>query len=547
MMSKFKRYGQIADVLVKHGLGVFVQQLFPGVHRFRRCKTCPIESVSTVSEWIRLAIEELGPTFIKFGQIMSTRREMLPSQLIEELTKLQDRANPLPFDQIKSVIEKECPSHQDYFREIEVAPIASASLAQVHRGWLKDGTPVALKVQRPGIEDIIETDLLILASLAVRMEQVYPDIRAYNPTGMVDDFSHQIRKELDFALDGKNADILRKNMRDLEGVKIPRIYWEYSGPHLLVMEYIEGVRVDDVTAIREQGIDPRIVASRGFNAYLKQIFEDGFFHGDPHPGNLLVTNDGTLVFLDFGIVGIIRPERRFMFIRLLRSIVDQDPLLMIKALEGLGVTIREQDRDRLRDDIYTALIQSQGEQIGEIRFQEMAFNFSETLRRYRLKVPMNLMLMLKVLVMALDEGVKLDPEFDFSKEARPFVEEISTPGSILEQFKYLGGHTLVEAMDGFFELPRNVNKTLQQLSTGVFKIDILESDIKKFSIALDRTSDRILVGLVIAAIVVGSSLILLSSSVSLPPFVIYLAAVGYIVAILIGFFAVYEVLFKGGG
>ena len=547
MISKFKRYGQLADILVNHGLGIFVQRFFPRVHRFRRCKTCPIESVSSVSEQIRLAIEDLGPTFIKFGQILSMRQEILPPQLIQELRKLQDKANPLPFEQIQPVIEKECPNYQEFFPTIEKEPLASASLSQVHRASLKDGTRVVLKVQRPGIQDIIETDLLILKSLALQIEQRSLDLAAYNPTGMVDDFSHQIRKELDFALDGKNAEVLRKNMQDLEGIKVPRIFWEYSGPRLLVMEYIDGVRIDDVAAIGAMGLDSRQIAQRGFNAYLKQIFVDGFFHGDPHPGNLLVTKDGTLVFLDFGLVGILRPERRFIFVRLLWALIEQDPSLLMKALEGLGVEIRERDREFLRDDIYSAMILSQGAVIGEFQFREMATHFTETLRLYRLKVPMNLMLILKVLIMALDDGVKLDPDFDFSQEARPFAEKLSTPSFLFEQLKYRGGHSLVEAIDGIFELPRNVNKTLQQLSTGVFRIDIVESDIKKFSIALDRTSDRILVGLVIAAIVVGSSLILLTSTVTLPPFMIYLAAIGYVVAIMIGFFAVYEVLFKGGG
>jgi ubiquinone biosynthesis protein len=546
MISKFRRYGQIADVLVKHGLGIFVRKLFPRIHRFRRCKACPVESVSSVAEQIRLAIEELGPTFIKFGQILSTRREILPPPLIEELRKLQDRTNPLPFLEIQSAIEEVFPNYFDYFRGIDNVPIASASLAQVHQAWLMDGTPVAVKVQRPGIRDIIETDLLILDSIAKRIEHAYPELRVYNLTGMVDDFSHQIRNELDFSLDGRNAEILRKNLQGQKGVKVPKVYWEHSSPHLLVMEYVEGVRVDNVAAIREMGVDPRQVARAGFNAYLKQIFEDGFFHGDPHPGNLLVTRDGKLVFLDFGIVGIIRPERRFMFIRLLRSFVEQDPLMMIKALEGLGVKIREEDRESLRDDIYIALIQSQGEEIGEIQFREMATHFTETLRRYHLEVPMNLMLMLKVLVMALDDGVVLDPGFQFSKEARPFAEEHATAGSLFEQFKYRGEHSLMEAIDGLFDLPRNVNRTLERISSGVFKIDILESDIKKFSVALDRTSDRIVVGLVIAAIVVGSSLVLSTPSGTFPSFIIYLAGGGYIIAILIGFFAVYEALFKSG-
>ncbi|MDD1713239.1 MAG: AarF/UbiB family protein [Methanoregulaceae archaeon] len=544
MVTKFRRYGQIADVLVRNGFGVFVQKLFPGIYRYRHCKSCPIETVSSTYERVRITLEELGPTFVKFGQIVSTRQELLPPALIEELKKLQDHTNPLPFEQIRPVIEAECPDHEECFTRIEETPIASASIAQVHRAWLKDGTPVALKVQRPGIEEIIEKDILILESLAARLEHSIPDSRVYNPTGMVKDFSTQIRKELDFVRDGRNADRLRTNMSGLEGIKIPRIYWENSSRRLLVMEFIEGCRVDHVEEIRAMGVDPALIADRGFNAYLTQIFEDGFFHGDPHPGNLLVTKDNELVFLDFGIVGIIRTERRFNFIRLLKAMVDHDSLLMIKALEGLGVTIQEQQRDQLRDEIYISMIESEGGQIGQLQFQGMAAGLTEILRRYRMQVPENLMLMLKVIIMVLDIGMKLDPTFDFNERARPFVSHLGSGESILNQLRYKAGHSLVEAADGLFDLPRNINKVLRTVSAGQIKLNMDDADIHKIQVIFDRTSDKILLGLVTAGIVVGSSLVLLASDVQLPNLVFWLAVIGYIIAIIVGFYAIYDAIFK---
>jgi ubiquinone biosynthesis protein len=544
MVTKFRRYGQIADVLVRNGFGVFVQKLFPGIYRYRHCKSCPIETVSSTYERVRITLEELGPTFVKFGQIVSTRQELLPPALIEELKKLQDHTNPLPFEQIRPVIEAECPDHAECFTRIEETPIASASIAQVHRAWLKDGTPVALKVQRPGIEEIIEKDILILESLAARLEHSIPDSRVYNPTGMVKDFSTQIRKELDFVRDGRNADRLRMNMSGLEGIKVPRIYWENSSRRLLVMEFIEGCRVDHVEEIRAMGVDPALIADRGFNAYLTQIFEEGFFHGDPHPGNLLVTKDGELVFLDFGIVGIIRTERRFNFIRLLKAMVDHDSLLMIKALEGLGVTIQEQQRDQLRDEIYISMIESEGGQIGQLQFQGMATGLTEILRRYRMQVPENLMLMLKVIIMVLDIGMKLDPTFDFNERARPFVSHLGSGESILNQLRYKAGHSLVEAADGLFDLPRNINKVLRTVSAGQIKLNMDDADIHKIQVIFDRTSDKILLGLVTAGIVVGSSLVLLASDVQLPNLVFWLAVIGYIIAIIVGFYAIYDAIFK---
>ncbi len=546
MVTKLRRYWQIGDILLKYEFGSVVQRLFPGTYRFRRCKTCPVEPITSVYQRMRLAIEELGPTFIKFGQILATRQDILPPELITELKKLQDKANPLPYEVIRKVIEANCPDPDVCFTDVDPEPLASASISQVHFAKLIDGTPVVLKVQRPGIRDVIETDLLILESFAQRFERYYPQYRVYNPKGLVKDFSIQIRKELDFVRDGRNADRLRHDMEKIEGVKVPKIYWEFSTKELLVMEYIDGVRVDNVAKIKEFGVDPVMIAKRGFYAYMKQIFEDGFFHGDPHPGNLFVTKGGNLVFLDFGIVGIIRPERRLAFIRLLDGLVKGDPVPILKGIEGLGVTIRDLDRDELRDEIYEAMLESEGSHIGETSFKGMSDGLTEVLRRYQIVVPTNLMLMLKVLVMVLDVGVTLDPDFSFKEEAEPYARRLTQREMMSDLFWHRARHSFEEAVDGVFDLPRNLNKTFRALSTGTIKIDLMDSDIAKLQRSLDRTSDRILLGLVTAGIVVGSSLVLLASDVRLPNIVFYLAVIGYIIAILVGFYAIYDAISKRG-
>ena len=542
MVTKYRRYWQIGDILIKYEFGSIVQKLFPGTYRFRRCKECEVESVASTYERMRRAIEELGPTFVKFGQIMSTRPDILPLELITELKKLQDQVAPLPFSEIRKVIEAECPDHDACFLSIEEVPVASASIAQVHRATLKDGTPVALKIQRPGIRDVIETDIVILESFAERVERYYPQYKVYNPRGIIADFAVQIRKELDFLRDGRNADRLRSNMQGLEKIRVPQIYWEYSTRRILVMEFIEGVRVDHVEEIKAFGVDPKEIADRGFNAYMQQIFEDGFFHGDPHPGNLLVSKDGTLSFLDFGIVGVIYPERRFSFVHLLSAMVYQDPELMIKALEHLGISIPENQRDDFREDIYLAMLDSEGASIGQYSFITMSQGLTETLRHYQIVMPQNLMLMLKVMVMVLDVGVTLEPSFNFAEKAEPYVRKIGRRENVLDQILYRASHSLVETIDGIFEMPRTVNKTLRALSTGTIKIDIVESDILKLQQSLDTTSDKLLIGLIVAGVVVGSSLVLQVSDIKLPPFVFYLAALAYVVAIIIGLYTIYHVM-----
>lgn len=547
MVTKFRRYWQIADILFKYGLGSIYQRLFPHTYRLRRCKECPVETVSSTYERTRLAIEELGPTAVKFGQILSTRQDMLPPGLITELKKLQDNVAPLPFVEIEKAIASALPDYAEKFISIEKTPLASASLAQVHRATLNDGTQVVLKVQRPGIREIVETDIVILHAFAERVVRYYPQYRVYNPQGIVADFAEQIRKELDFVRDGRNADRLRFNMQDREKIRVPKIFWDYSSPTLLVMEYVEGVRVDHVDEIRSYGVDPKEIANLGFDAYMQQIFEDGFYHGDPHPGNLLVSRDGTLTFLDFGLIGVIYPERRNAFIEFLYGMVDQDPDLMVDALERMGITIAEKDRDQLREEIYVVMLDSEGESISQYSFKGMSEGLTNILRKYQIAMPQNLILMLKVIVMVLDVGVTLDPKFNFMEKADPYFSRLSRKDLLLNQIFSRAGRSIFESVDAIIETPGNLNRMLRRFSSGAVRIDLEGTDLLLLQQSLDQTSDKILVGMIVAGIVVGSSLVLTVANVNIPPFVFYLAIFAYVAAIVIGLYAMWHAMRTGRG
>jgi len=547
MVNRITRYAQIMDVLGKYGFGIGLETMFPGKARFRLPIPGKDPDASTVYERMRLALEELGPTFVKFGQIMSTRTELLPPELIDQLKKLQDHAKPLPFSEVRAVIEQSCDHFNEcdkWFWKIDELPVASASIAQVHSAILKDGTRVALKVQRPGISEIIETDLSILRSMAERIETVFPETRVYNPVGMVDDFAHQIVKELDFTRDARNADRMARNFQDIPGIRFPKIYWEYTSPQMMVMDFIEGVRIDDPEAISTMGIDPHEIGVRGFHAYLKMIFEDGFFHGDPHPGNLLVTQEGDIVFLDFGIVGILRPEKRQGFINLLFALVNDDVELMIRSLEGFGIVINESDREALRDDLYIMMHDfGGGDEVSQLNFRLVVTELTEAMRRYRLKVPMNLMLLLKVFMMVLDIGVRLDPKFNFGKEVTPYLTKLADTGNLSAAYVKRASISLLEATDALFDMPRNLNLMLRRLSTGTFQLEIVETDIQKLQMALDKASDKLMIGLVVASLVIGSSLVLLASPSTLPKEISWVAIFGYTFAVLVGFYAIYHVIF----
>jgi len=544
MVSSIRRYAQIIDVLGQYGFGIGLERLFPGRARFRLPSSGRRSDAETVYERIRLALEDLGPTFVKFGQIMSTRTELLPPEMIDELKKLQDHAKPVPFEEVRQMLADNCPDADLWFASIEETPVASASIAQVHRAILNDGTKVAIKIQRPGIGEIIETDIGILRSMAERIETVFPESRLYNPTGMVDDFAHQIVKELDFTRDGRNAERMARNFRDVPGIHFPKIYWEFSSPRVMVMEFVEGVRIDDPEAISSMGHDPHVIGVRGFQAYLKMIFEDGFFHGDPHPGNLLVTKERDIVFLDFGIVGILRPEKRQNFINLLFSLVNDDIELLLRSLEGFGIVIAEENREALRDDLYIMMHDIGGsDEVSQLNFRLLVTELTDSMRRYRLRVPMNLMLLLKVFIMVLDIGVRLDPKFNFGREITPYLTKLADTNTLSAGYVKRASTSLLEAADAILDMPRNVNLMLRRLSTGTFKLEIVDTDIQKLQMALDKASDKIMIGLVVASLVVGSSLVLQATPFTLPKEIGWIAILGYTAAVLVGFYAIYHVIF----
>jgi ubiquinone biosynthesis protein len=542
MAPPVRRYEQIAGILVKYGFEVFVRDLLPGTVEWRLHWKHEVDIHGMDTDMrIRLALQELGPTFIKLGQIMSTRREILPPGLVEELTKLTDRVEPLPFDKVKPVIEDRCGLVSEAFKHVDEKPIAAASLSQVHLAELMDGTRVVLKVQRPGIREVIETDVGILEGIAERAEKAFPDLAVYNLPGLVREFARQIRRELDFVSDGKNADLLARNLKGVEGVRVPRIYWRYSCERLLVMEYIQGVRIDDVEAIRKMGYDPKVIAVRGLKAYLKQIFEDGFFHGDPHPGNLVVTAEGDIVFLDFGLMGIFRPERRDVMLRMLVALEDKDVDGLMKTFQQVGIRVREPLMDPFKDDLYLMLLEGESfnpEQPGTSVFQGL----TTLLNKYRVRVPLVMMLMLKVIIQMQDDGLLLYPEFNFMKETRPYLGEILTKRMLSQETVRKTTLGLTDALQNLAEIPQSINETMKMLSGGTVRFKVAHDDLDRIGGAIDRATYRLLIGIVVASIVVGLSLVVFATHDILSADVFRLTLVGYGAAVVIGIYSLYRLL-----
>lgn len=540
MPSRFRAWTRIADIMVKYGFGILIDELAPARVRFGMRRRAQVHG--PVYTRIRLALEELGPTYVKFGQLMSTRRDLLPPELIEELKRLQDDVTPVPFEDLLPFVHEQCPELQTCLRSIEPEPLAAASLAQVHGAVLADGSRVVLKIQRPGIAETIEADIAILKALARQIERRFPDLAVYNPMGMVEDFESHIWRELDFVRDGQNAERIRENMRPVEGVRVPRIHWHLSSRRLLVMERIDGVRADNRDAIRRLGVAGREVAEIGLAAYIKQIFEDGFFHGDPHPGNLLVTPMGELVFLDFGIVGVLRPEKRRAFMALLIGFVDRDVDAIVRAFIALGIEIPPDRMEQIKDEVYLLVTEYRNLSVRQFDLGTLLGDGADLLRTNGLRLPSSLMRMLVVLMMVIDLGQALDPSFRFNERARPYLEDIVRRDTF--SFKQVTS-SILEVRDAAAEaiaLPGALGDLARRFSQGPVEINLDDRIFRRVEIMIDQTGDKVLIGFISAAIVVGSSLILRNVPLPSHPIITAAAGISFLGAVVIGFVTIYHVL-----
>ena len=546
MLHLMKRYRQIGGILARYGFGIVTSEVFPpaariGLHR----RSAPDESGSTPHR-MRLALEELGPTFIKFGQIMSLRRDLLPPAYIEELTRLTDSVSPVPFETVRPVIEEYCGPIPDAFSSIDETPFAAASLAQVHRAVLNNGTEVALKVRRPDISAVIEDDIAIMESLARRIESRYPEYRVYNPTGLVREFAVQIRRELDFVQEGKNAEELSRNMREYPDIIVPRVYWQYSGTRLLTMDFIDGVRIDDREGIAAMGVVPADLTELTLRAYLRQIFQDGFFHADPHTGNLLVIRDGRLAFIDCGMVGIMRPERQDVFVQLLLGIVDVDVDAVIDAYRGLGIVIREEDEEAFKDETYAILRGYQRFGLGDLEMGNVMAQIPEVLRRYRIVVPITMMQILKVIMMMIDINVYLDPSFCFTERVRPYLSEIIHHRYLSKETLKRASQSALDVAESSMELPHTLNMAVKTLAGGPVRLDFATDDVQNLSSSIRYAASVLLIGMVSSAFLIGSSLVVLSMDRPMTSgacsTIGTLTLFGYVAAIGIGIVAIISVL-----
>ena len=516
----FKRYRQIVYILLKHGLGDLVRRL--GLHRqlgfgVRYLSRKKFIDLKEVSGWehLREALEEVGSAFVKLGQFASTRPDIVPAEACDELVKLQNRIPPFAFDKVREIVEFELgKSIEEVFDSFDEVAIASASIAQVHKAILKDGTVVAVKVQRPSIEERIEIDLEIMYHLATLVKKHVSASEAIDPVSFIDQFSMAVKKELDFNHEAGNMQRFRRNFKDEQEIVIPKPYREISSKRVLVMDFVEGVKISDVEHFERYSFDKKAIAKTGAEVVLKQIFIDGFFHADPHPGNFLVTADSKICMLDNGMTGTIAASSKKNLEQLIVAIVKKDPVLITSAFLKLSDREDFSDIEKLEADITDFVEQHMYLSLHEIRFGSLFSQMLNILMTHQIRMQPVYYLLFKSLITIEGNGRILDPDFDILHTITPFAKEVLksrfSPSEIGSDIYKAGlsWHALAK------DLPGDTRQIINQLKHGKVRLEFEHKGLEPMMHNHDMISNRIAFALVVSSMIVGSSLIVLSD---IPP------------------------------
>ncbi len=507
MNERVARYRQIGDVLARHGLGFVVGVTGLGrwvpFHRGLLGHQRRGDPYRT-PEHLRLALEELGPAFIKLGQVLSTRSDLLPPDYLAELSKLQDDAPPVPTSVIQSLIEQELGAGVGkLFAEFELAPLASASIGQAHAATLHDGTPVVVKVRRPEVISTIETDLEILQNLANQASRRWPAAADYNLIGLASEFAQSLRAELDYLEEGRRAERFFQNFSENPHVHIPRIFWDTTTSRVLTLERLAGVKVNDLDALDRAGIDRQALAKRAAGLALTMVFEDGFFHADPHPGNVFIEPDGRIGLIDFGMVGEVNDALRGQLGALLAALTSHDPARVGEALLDLSVVKRQVDRSRLRSDLTQFMSLYQGRRIGEVDIGSLIRHLLRLLRNYHLQLPRDVPILIKFILMIEGIGIQLDPQFNLGELLRPYARRLAMSQFSAGTFAKLFARSGRDAAELAIELPGNLRRLFELIDDSGVEVHLRAAELDPLMGRLERVGNRLVAGIIAATFIKG--------------------------------------------
>lgn len=547
LIRNLGRSREIIAVLLNHGFGDLVDRI--GIrdywYRWRKWFSrkghlpTPVQHVTTV-ERIRLVLEDLGPTFIKFGQVMSTRPDLVPPAMITELQRLQERVPPFPSEEAIAQLESELGRPIDeLFARFDSQPLAAGSLGQVHRAVHFNGTPLAVKIRRPDAVRDVERDISLMQELAVLADRHIPEARVFDPIGLVNHFTRTIRRELNFAREGRTMNEFRRLFKEDPTLYVPIVFDELTTESVLTMEYVEGLRIDQLD---QPGL-PRTsaeLAAQGARIFMKQAFEFGVFHGDPHPGNLRVRSDGTICLLDYGMIGMLETSTREQLIDLFVAVSRQDVDSAVELVLQIGEAVREVDRPLLQVDMRDFVANYYGIELERLNVGAMLSDFVSILSTHNIRNPGSLMLLIRALVTLEGVGRHLDPEFNMAGHLQPFVESLVKsryhPARIAERLLHDGQELGKIAI----AMPRHLATTLKKISEDDLHIQLQHQNLDHFISEMERSSNRLVVGIVVASLIVASALII-SRGVN----IIWLTIPIYLLSSLLAVWLVYGIFRSG--
>jgi ubiquinone biosynthesis protein len=503
-----RRLRKILEVALKHGFGYFLEsfELIPSKGKYTE------PSYENVGRRLRLLLQDLGPTFVKIGQLLSVRPDLVPPDVIFELEKLQDSVPPFPFSEVKRIFQEDLEKDiKEIFSRFDEEPVASASIGQVHIAHLKDGGKVAVKVQRPGARDLIEADIDLLFYVAKRLGE---RITFVDTIGLVDELSQSLQRELDYRVEARNIDRFRHNFREDPLIKIPVVHWQICSKRILVMEYIEGTKVSDLATPERMGIDTYNLAVHGARAFMKMVLEDGFFHGDLHPANVLITPDGRIAYLDFGMVGYLSEEDRETITRMLLGIVRQDADLIVEEAKNLGVEIPRDKIPEMRRELREIIDRYYGRTLGEIEIDIIGREFLSLIYRHKIKIPKEYAMLAKALITIEGVAKKLYPQINILEVAKPYVFEVIRkrygPLKTVEDFLEESKVYLFQLVD----FPRQLHSLLGQLRRGEFRISYHHQGLEDVSRSIKEGSKLLATAFLFAALMISLPFLYFLSSKS---------------------------------
>ncbi len=553
LMRELPRLQEIAAVLIRHGLGDFVRRIgIAGVleragailHFGAAAESVRLDQATRV----RLALEELGPTFVKLGQVMATRVDLFPPRWIEELEKLHAEVPPVAFDELLPQLERALGrSPFEVFRDIETRAYAAASIAQVHRAKLADGTPIVLKVRRPGVRQKIDTDLRLLRRVSELIEAEMPEARRYRPAQIAAQFARSLEREADFATETRNIERFAKNFAGDPHVVIPRIFPQWTSDLLLVQEHVEGVPATDPAAVDAAGLDRRLLAARGVEAFLKMILVDGFFHADPHPGNVFYLPGERIVVIDFGMVGRLSPQRRRQVIDLLAGLarMAEEPMLEVLLDWADEAYV---DEAKLAADVNELVFDFEGVPLKDIRIGAAIRQFAAIVREHSIVLPADLSLMFKTLITLEGLGRQYDPDFHIVQHLTPLVKRALAERSAPRELARRGRRAVDEFFSVAASVPRDLARLLREARRGKARVELDLKRLDSFGRQLDRTLDRVTMGIMTASLVIGSAIVLTVEGgprILGVPLLPALGLAGYVMAFLNSLWIIYGIWRSG--